>query len=409
MSLMQEQIFEASNGVLVKYKHKPAKYDYNHIIFVFSGFNNPLPGKRWDLNNIMKDCPCDVIWISDDFEGMHSYYLCIDLDFKVENSVSEFIEYQKRMKSLGNDNITLTGFSKGATAALYYSLKMNISNVVLTVPQTKIGSYVDFEWKDAAKHIMGENYTSIHMKYLDNIIPRMLKEDSNLAKNIYLLTSEEDIQFKEHIEPILKDLSRYSNFNIIKSHSLLVRQHRDVATHHTPILLGIYYALASEAVPRFNDGEVNFFGNQKILNSKPSLEAIVDLEVFRIENSRLFIEGVGILRGWHTDKWSDINYELLINGKVNYVMKLSVGHRPGLTRAYHQFRTVVYDKSWFATKSYEGLDISHIVKGSYKLFLKIKISNYETIHELESRKNISSSNKSFSFDSGNSGNHLIIK
>ncbi|NRD71122.1 hypothetical protein HQR03_11310 [Psychrobacter okhotskensis] len=47
---MKEQVYIATNGVKVKYKHKPSKYDYNHIIFVFSGFLNANPGNYDFLN-----------------------------------------------------------------------------------------------------------------------------------------------------------------------------------------------------------------------------------------------------------------------------------------------------------------------------------------------------------------------
>lgn len=408
---MQEQIFTATNGVEVKYKHKPAKYDYNHIIFVFSGFNNPLPGKKWDFINAMSDCPCDVIWISDDFKGMHTYYLCIDMDFKVEKAIIEFISFYKVKKSLSFDNITLTGFSKGATAALYYGLKLNISNMVLSVPQIFIGSNVDLSWKDTAIHMMGKNYTQTHMKYLDSLIPRMLKKDKYFQKNIYLLTSEEDVQYKVHIEPVIPDLSKYSNFNLLKSYSLLVRKHQDVTKHHTSLLLSIYYALASEATPRFNNGEVNFFGNQLISVSSPSLDPYINLYRLTVINKRLYINGVGLLRGWHTKSYSDIDYILLIKGKNEYSKNLAKAHNSNLTRDYFEDELVIYDKCFFTTYRYEGIDISDIEKGTYKLYLEMKIKekNYKVVREIVSTKKLNYNEEDFSFISNNSSNELIIK
>lgn len=406
---MKEQVYTATNGVKVKYKHKPSKYDYNHIIFVFSGFNNPLPGKRWDFINAMTDCPCDVIWISDDFEGMHTYYLCIDMDFKVEEAIKEFIGFQTHSKELDFDHITLTGFSKGATAALYYGLKLNISNLVLTIPQVSIGSNVDLSWQDTAKHMMGKNYTNMHMKYLDNLIPNLLKKDSKFDRNIYLLTSEEDVQYKVHIEPILPDLEKYSNFNLLKSHSLLVRQHRDVTVHHTPLLLSIYYALASEAIPRYSKGKVNFFGNQSLATNNLSLRPFVDLKSFSVKEKVIYIEGVGIIRDWHTDKWSDISYELIIEGEKTYYKNLAVGHRPALTRQYYKNRAVVYDKSWFTTEGYKGIDISDIPMGTYNLYIKMSIEGTEKTCKLTSLDNIQCDNEKISFVSNDLENYLTIK
>ena len=71
---MNEQIFTASNGIEVIYRHKPSKYDFKHLIIVFSGFLNATPG-NYDFINAMTDCPADVIWINDNFQGMYTYYL----------------------------------------------------------------------------------------------------------------------------------------------------------------------------------------------------------------------------------------------------------------------------------------------------------------------------------------------
>ena len=135
---MQEQTFEASNGVLVKYKHKPKKYDFRHLIIVFSGFLKTTPG-NYDFANALNDCPCDIIWINDNFEGKYSYYLANNMDFKIETAIIELISVMVKSNKLTLKDVTVTGFSKGGSAALYYGIKLNISNIVATVPQIYIG------------------------------------------------------------------------------------------------------------------------------------------------------------------------------------------------------------------------------------------------------------------------------
>ena len=167
---MEELAFLADNGVQVKYKHKPSKYDFKHIIFVFSGFHDVLPG-NYDFIQALDNCPCDVVWINDDFEGMYSYYLCINMNFKVEVAVTQLMRSFLENKKLSLDNITVTGFSKGGTAALYYGLKLNISNIVITVPQIYIGDYLENNWKGPAKHIMGIDYHRTKIHNLNNLKP----------------------------------------------------------------------------------------------------------------------------------------------------------------------------------------------------------------------------------------------
>lgn len=404
---MQEQIFTATNGVQVKYKHKHGKYDFNHLIIVFSGFLNETPG-NYDFIRALNDCPCNVIWISDDFESMYSYYLCINMDFKIETAVTEFINYQTQSKNLSLSDVTVTGFSKGGTAALYYGLKLNISNIVTTVPQVYIGSYVNDYWKPTAKHMIGESYSKIDIQYLDNLIPRLLKSDTNLQRNIYLLTSEADTQYYSHINPILSDFDKYSNFNLLKTYSLFVRQHNQVTGHHTSLLLSIYYALASEAVPRFNNGEVNFFGSQPAGGLEPTLEPYVDLKKVNIIDNKIYIEGVALIRGVNAAEYSDIDYELIFEGDNNYIKKLAKANRPNLTREYFDNKIVVYDKCWFTTSGYSGIDISDIEKGSYTLHIKIKTSKSTATVKLVSNTKIDNLEKSFSFTSGANNNCLNI-
>lgn len=405
---MEDQVFTASNGVEIKFKHQANKYDYNHLLFIFSGFNNPLPGE-YDFSKVLSQCPCDVVWISDDFEGMHAYYLCIGMDFKVEEAINEFMNFKRIESKLSWGDVTVAGASKGGTAALYYGLKLNISNIITCVPQVFIGSNVDLTWKLVAKHMMCENYTKVQMKFLDNLIPQLLKKDLFLNRNIYLITSEQDIQYKVHVEPILDDLTKYQNFNLIKSHSLLVREHKDVMRHHLPIFLSIIYAIASEAIPKFNDGKVDYYGSQNVALNSKEVEPIVDLINFNILNKRLYLNGIGILRGWNTENYSDINYELVLEGESQHVLKLAKKHLPRLTRDYYSDSAVVYDKCCFTTYKHEGIDISEVQTGNYTLHLRIKTLFHDVKIGLYSSKDMYKEDESFAFECNDKISYLVIK
>lgn len=283
-----EQTYIATNGVKVIYKHKPRKYDFNHLIIVFSGFLNAKPG-NYDFNNALNDCPADVIWINDNFEDMYTYYLCINMDFKVEEAVKEFIDTQIKALSLDYDKVTVTGFSKGGSAALYYGLKLPVENIVTTVPQIKIGSYAIKNWPQVASHMMGE-VNQAKQDYLDRLIIQLLRTALRREKNIYLLTSEADIQYEPEIKPILDDLRKYSNFNLIKSYSVFCREHNQITSHHTSTLLGLYYLLTSGGVPHFPNNEIHFFGSQPLPIENKTGEPIVDTRTLDVKNGRLFTD-----------------------------------------------------------------------------------------------------------------------
>lgn len=381
-----EQTYIASNGTKVIYKHKKRKYDFNHIIFVFSGFLNAKPG-NYDFANALNDCPCDVVWICDNFEEMYSYYLCIGMDFKVENAVTEFIRHTLDELGLDINQATATGFSKGGSAALYYGLKLNFPNIVATVPQFHIGSYVNNHWKQTAEHMMGKEHCSTtNIAYLDKLLPRLLKQDKNLDKNIYLLTSEADIQYKPEIEPYLHDFTKYKNFNLLKTYSAFVREHNQVTGHHTALLLSIYYALASDAIPRYGNGQINFFGSQPHSNPNPSGEPFVDLRVLKLKEDRLFIDGVALLRGYDVADYSDLNYTLILQDKKGEQTELPLakGNQAYLTKQLFdgQYMTI-YDKAVFTTYQHKGVDLSGLKQGDYQMFIKINMLKYDGIEAIQ--------------------------
>lgn len=409
---MQENKFTASNGVEIIYKQKKNKYDFKHLIFVFSGFLNKTPG-NYDFLNAMNDCPAEVIWINDNFEEMYTYYLCVNMNFKVEEAIKEFMTLQMKERNLSLSQVTVTGYSKGGSAALYYGLSMGIKNIVSTVPQMKIGSYVANNWKEVAAHMMGEFYQKSHISYLDNLIVRLLKQESDFNRNIYLLTSEADIQYNTEISPYLADFAKYENFNLLKSFSVFVREHNQVTSHHTALLLSIYYALASEAVPRFNQGEVNFFGSQPC--PKPDTkekQTFIDLRKVGFKENVLFLEGVAIIRGVNLQEYSDINYKLILKEqttKKEYIKPLAKTHKPHLTRELFDGNFVVYDKGWFTTYQYKGIDISDVPKGHYQLSINIDSKDKNITTALRSEKPLKDALKNLSFESNQLESILTIK
>lgn len=384
--MLKENIYQSSTGLPVYYKQKAGKFDFKHVIFVFSGFLNAKPG-NYDFGNALNDCPAHVIWINDNFKGMYAYYLCINMDFSVEDAVTEFINHKVEELNLSFENVTLTGFSKGGAAALYYGLKLSVANIVTTVPQSRIGSYVEKYWVNVAEHMMGK-VTPTRVSHLDKLIIQQLKKAKNLNKNIYLLTSESDAQYYTEIVPLLEDLKKFTNFNLLKTYSCFAREHNQITSHHTALLLGIYYSLASEAIPRFGNGGVNFFGTQPLPPKKITGEPFVDLRSAKIDGDTLFIDGVAILRGYDLIDYSDIEYELILISSKNEIKKtLAKAHKPFLTRELFDGKNlVIYDKGWFTTYQYKGINIKDLPKGKYECFIKIKVIEKERVINLYSRK-----------------------
>ena len=390
-------------GISIKYIFKQRKYDNNHLVIVFSGFGGNTEF-TFDFLNVFQNVNANVLWIKDEFYEHCSYYLAHNNDFSIENSIIKFIE--QNIKSLGitKKDVTIIGASKGGSAALYYGLKYDFKNIIATVPQLLVGAYAKNSWPHVYKHMLGDEGDQ---KYFDSLIINLLKSEKDFNKNIYLLTSTVDIQYKDHISPFLSYFYKYNNFNLLYSESILVREHNQVTGHHVDVLLGIVTMLSSNVIPRL--GSQTIYGDAS-KREEEKHEVYVDLKNIYFEKNKLFLDGVGIVRGKDAKDYSDINYRLILVSKNSkeIIIPLAKAHRPYLTRMFYSGNLYIYDKCWFTTYQYAGVSLVSIPKGQYDLFLEILIQG-EVYRERLNRSKEMVYAGTFEIKNMNNGVSLLVK
>ena len=134
----------------------------------------------------------------------------------------------------------------------------------------------------------------------------------------------------------------------------------------------------------------------------------INLNSFSIEGSILFIDGVCIPIGEYIVDYSDIEYTLLIKGKSVYRRSLAKDNKPELSDKYSDSYNVSYDKCWFTTYSYKGINISDIEKGEYILEIEMKVKDFTKTQIIKSGVNISSNSKGYNFVSDSVSNKVSI-
>ncbi|HGF0770968.1 TPA: accessory Sec system protein Asp2 [Kluyvera georgiana] len=356
------------DGINIVYRIKNRKYDNNHLVVVFSGFGD---GRffTYDFINALSDSPSTIIWIKDDFFSMCSYYICKGLDFSIEKAVVKFIDTMLHELGIDKEQCTLAGFSKGGTAALYFGVKYNFRNIISTVPQFNIGSYVRSDWPDVAKHMM-TNVTVKNILFLDSLLPETIKNDNLTDKNIYLLTSIADVQYENEIKPNLSLFMKYKNFNLFYARSLLVAEHNQVTSYHVPLILGIINSISQGAVPRYGYTELN--GDMRSGIKQHAGEAIAILKKIPLKGSVIFPEGISVIKGIPCPEFNDINVEMvLFNEKRNYTFLLAKRNRTILSRMLYEDGYVNYDKGWFCTEKHQGIDLIPLPAGTYNVEMRI--------------------------------------
>ncbi|MEU6010016.1 hypothetical protein [Streptomyces sp. NPDC047453] len=240
---------EASGTFPVEYRFAHAKNGNRHLVVVFANFSAP-DDYGWS-NGVFDNVRANILWIRDRFQGMNSYYLCREMDFSVEQSVAGLIFNVMKALSLTPDDVTMWGGSKGGSAALYFGLRYGFRNIVSIVPQFLVGTYVRKVHPKVAAFMLGEGAPEASVRAVDAIIPDLVRSGNNRTANIYLLSSPQDEQYREQVEPFLGLFQGYENFNFIYSESPFITDHTQVTRRNVPALMGIVNLLADGIPPRF--------------------------------------------------------------------------------------------------------------------------------------------------------------
>lgn len=187
-----EKIFPSTKNI--RYVYEKAKiYNKEKLIVVFSAFSNDVA--KYNYINTLKVIDCNKLFILDDYGVKGTYYLGLDGNLDIETSVASLITYIMSKDNISFNNVISVGSSKGGTAALYYGMKYNFGNIIVGAPQYKVGTYLsDLSIKDYADEIFGKRTLETRMRY-DNMI--RLISNNYIKKNIYLLTSDGDNQYKK--------------------------------------------------------------------------------------------------------------------------------------------------------------------------------------------------------------------
>lgn len=239
---------DATGTFPVEYRFTYAPNGARHLLVIFANYTAP-DDYGWS-KGILDNLRTNILWIRDRFDGEHSYYLCKGMDFALEESVARLIGTVLRALGIGPESCTAFGSSKGGSAALYFGLRYGYANIVASVPQFRIGSYVAEGRPQTARYMMGESPDAEHVRILDEILPGLVRARSNHTANLYLVSSSRDEQFSEQIEPFLGLLQQYENFNFVANESPLIDGHGQVSMRSVPHLLSLLSMLADGMAPR---------------------------------------------------------------------------------------------------------------------------------------------------------------
>ncbi|MEV7402406.1 hypothetical protein AB0N93_18725 [Streptomyces sp. NPDC091267] len=239
---------EASGKFPIEYKFTHARNGNRRLLVVFA--NLGAPDEYGWANGVLDKGRSNILWIRDKFDGVNSYYLCKEMDFSLEESVIGLISRVMHALELTPKDCIMFGSSKGGTAALYYGLKYGFGDIVASVPQFAVGSYVKQDMQPSARFMMGEDIPQQNVDFIDSLLPDLVWQSGNRDANIYLISSPQDEQYKQQIEPYIGHFRDYTNFNFIYNDSQLITGHGKVTLRNLPVMLGLTNLLVDGVTPR---------------------------------------------------------------------------------------------------------------------------------------------------------------
>jgi len=374
----------------VQYVFSPAKQDRKHLLVIFSGF-----GLDYDFyGSTLDGCRSNILWIKDDFKGENTYYLCVKKDFFVEEVVIDLINTTLNKLSITEKQCTLSGFSKGGSAALYYGLKYNFSNILTSCPQIKIGSYLKNNWPSKVEHIFGEGSTNDTVDFFDSLIPNLLETKEISEKNIYFITSINDEQYLDQIKPYLSHFIKCNNFNLVNTNSTLAWQHNKVTKYNIPIILSIIYAHGDGVFPHFgyiSNGtpkcnKENYEVELRALQNRN--EAIAKINRVKLDSNIFYLDGVALIKGYECNSYEKIKHKVIFSCE-SQSYEYPLGKLLNQDLSYQFFESVFcdYTAAQITSIGQKGIDISKLPEGVYTVRCLIEVNNKSIIEDFNFTSN----------------------
>lgn len=398
----ENHYYDEQSDVRVHYRFRPAKDDRHHLIVILSGFRDPL--RSVDFNAASESLTSHVAWIYDDFEGMPGYYHWGKGMKDLSGAVNLTIVDLALQLGLALDQVTLFGLSKGANAALLLSAKYGYTNVIASAPRVNNGSSMYKYHRKVYDYITSglESDRNI-ISELDGQLAKLVDQDRNASKNIYVITSPADeTRYYPEATTLSKILSRYEGFRLIQTNSPIVGHHIAVSRYNVPLYISLLNLLADGFTPKLEGRQVKDAkfdslggdlrkaignGSHNVDHSELALSSLSPVwmpgqlraavkSVNLDERARLRLNGYAVINGLPSDRYGLAEYTLVLRqkfGSRNAVrFPLGVLKDPELSSMLYNSKPIDYSHGAIATQQQRGINVTDLPKGQYEVGLEAK-------------------------------------
>jgi len=177
----------------------------DQLLIVFSAFTGER--RRYNYFSSLKGKNISQLYILDTWGYLGSYYWYENGESRPEQLVSELIN--KIVSENGIKSVITAGTSKGGTAAIYFGLKHNATDIFSGACQYRVGQYLRRdEHKAILEGMMGCNSDDV-VHLLDTKIETELASKLNITSVLHLFYSTKELTYERQMIPLMEDLKHY--------------------------------------------------------------------------------------------------------------------------------------------------------------------------------------------------------
>ena len=367
-----ESIVDLPSGKL-RVRYKPSTTDRPSVLVIFSGIR-PL-GTVDFSGTSSKIFRNDIVWVYDEFgdNGSSTYYIAERKTFTPAERISELISGLSTSWGITPSEFVFAGFSKGASAALYHGLRLNVGGIVAVAPQIRIASYAQTYWPSI--YTMMTANDKKFSDFLDEIITRQIKDAAahNSRTPVYLITSRSDVQYNSEVAPVLDTMHSLPCFNLITTASPLVTQHIDVTPYNVPATQGLLLLLLDGITPSLGD-TTNGKSRQTPPPALPDLHTPTANVLSASMRGPLFFPVIDTFIQGHPVTGHGQLKRFLNIGPSTYPLNFLIDKRASWRNFNHHF--VDYSAAKSISVNNQGIDISDLPTGRHAITVSLATPDF---------------------------------
>lgn len=158
-----------------------------------------------------------ALYILDDFGDQGAYYYSDHRSTAIFQTVQELLLKITSESGVDRSDVATFGSSKGGSAAVIHGLAFGAGKIFVGAPQMNIGSFLK-DWHPNIVRFMAGGESDVDIKYLDSIIPSILRSRPRTQTSLSIIVGESDHHYINHVVPLVRQAQEMN----VEAHAIVL-------------------------------------------------------------------------------------------------------------------------------------------------------------------------------------------